>query len=216
MWLAAVVGFAFGFLGSVPVAGPISVIVVTKGIDRKFRSGLWIAIGAAVAESGYAFLSFWGFSSLLDDYAWVEPASQGFAAAALVVLGILLVRKADEPPRPEGDDEEETGGRRLGGHFLTGFAVSALNPTLLATWTGAVTALFSSGVIDAVPSEALPFAIGATLGIVAWFAVLLWLIRHGVRSIPSRILGRLIRVTGFAVLALGLCFLVPFLRWAFT
>lgn len=216
MWIAALVGFAFGFLGSVPVAGPIAVLVVTRGIDGKFRSGLWLAFGAALAESGYAFLSFWGFSSLLEEYDWVEPAAEGLAAAALIVLGILLVRKGDDPPRPDHGEEEEKGGRRLGGSFLTGFAVTALNPTLLATWTGAVTALFSSGLVDPVPSEALPFAGGVAVGIAIWFAVLLALIRRGVKRVSPKVLGRVIRITGFAVMGGALFFLVPFVRWVFT
>ena len=45
MLLAALIGLALGFFGSVPVAGPIAALVVSRGVQSRFRSGVFIALG---------------------------------------------------------------------------------------------------------------------------------------------------------------------------
>lgn len=67
----ALLGFALGFLGSVPIAGPTSAIVLKSGLQGEFKSGRTIALGSAMAESVYAGVAFYGFSSFvsrLDQY----------------------------------------------------------------------------------------------------------------------------------------------------
>lgn len=44
-------GYIFGFLGSIPIAGPTSAMVFRLGIQGKYRSGLAIASGGAIAEA---------------------------------------------------------------------------------------------------------------------------------------------------------------------
>lgn len=61
MIAALVIGFVLSFLGSVPIAGPIAVIIVSKALEHRNRAAFFISIGASVAESFYAFLAFWGF-----------------------------------------------------------------------------------------------------------------------------------------------------------
>ena len=65
MLTVALIGFVFGFIGSMPVAGPIAILVFGRGLEGRLRSGVYLAIGAAIAESIYAYLRVWGFSELL-------------------------------------------------------------------------------------------------------------------------------------------------------
>ena len=81
MLIAFVVGFLFGFIGSIPVAGPISALVFSRGIQGRFRSGVFISLGGGVAEALYSFLAFWGFSSYLTRYPFIVPVSRAAAAA---------------------------------------------------------------------------------------------------------------------------------------
>lgn len=53
--LPLVAGFCFGFLGSVPVAGPTSAMVLKLGIQGKYHAGLTIAVGGAISEAVRAF-----------------------------------------------------------------------------------------------------------------------------------------------------------------
>ncbi len=73
MLSALLAGFLFGFIGSMPVAGPIAGLVLSRGLQGRFASGANIAVGAALAEAAYACLAFWGFSTLLADHGWIDP-----------------------------------------------------------------------------------------------------------------------------------------------
>ena len=122
-----VVALVFGFVGSMPLAGP------DRGArwSRARRSGafgeaLRIGLGAAVAEGVYAGVAFWGFTTFLAQHAIVVPISTAATAVVLIGVGARFVFW-----RPDGE-----GGRRCAreppGRLLLGFSVSAFNPTLLA------------------------------------------------------------------------------------
>ena len=63
MALAALLGFAFGWVGSIPVAGPVSALVVARGLEGRFSSGVWIAIGGGLVEALYAASSLVSYST---------------------------------------------------------------------------------------------------------------------------------------------------------
>ena len=62
MALTFLVGLILGFVGSIPIAGPTSVIVLKNTLEKGNREGLDIAAGAGVAEAIYAFFAFWGLT----------------------------------------------------------------------------------------------------------------------------------------------------------
>ncbi|MBI4704287.1 MAG: LysE family transporter [Deltaproteobacteria bacterium] len=207
MLAAAAIGFVLGFLGSVPVAGPVSAVVVAQGLAGRFRSGASIALGAALGESLYALGVFWGLSELLARYAFVVPLSQAVAAAILLGLGIRFVRGrlAAGPARPE---------EARAAPFALGFGLAALNPTLIATWTAAVAALCSTGLVLLSSERAPFFAAGVGAGIAAWFAVLLAVMRRYGRRLPRVALDRCVRALGLLLLGLAAWFALRFILWA--
>lgn len=209
MIVAALIGFAFGFVGSMPVAGPIAVLVFARGIENRFRSGFAIAVGGALAEGIYACLAFWGFSQLLTRYSFILPASRAVAAGILIALGVIFLRKKPTPKEPPKTREG------FGGGFLLGFMICGLNPTLIATWSAASATLFSTGLVSFDPQLALPFGVSAILGIVVWFGLLLFLVHRYRGRFSQRTLDKIIRVMGVFVLAIGLWFLVLFVRGLF-
>ena len=202
-----VIGFLFGFIGSMPVAGPISILVLERGLSGRFRSGLYLAAGAAVAESGYAFLAFFGLTALLERYPAIAPLSHAAGALILLALGTMLVRRGHSKeagvtkrPAPHGD-------------AALGFTITALNPTLIATWTAAVTTLHGTGLVRASTSLALPFSLSVCAGIVAWFAVLLALVKRFGPKMSQRTVDVAVRVMGFVLLGIACWFGVKFGMW---
>ena len=206
MVVAAVVGFLFGFLGSMPVAGPIAVLVFSRGVDGRQRSALSVAVGGALAEGVYACLAFWGFAEFLARYPVMVPISRAAAVVVLTVLGVVFLRRKvptkKEPARRDG----------WGGGFVLGFTITAFNPTLLATWAAATTTLFSTGLVDFTPVTALPFGGGAIVGIIIWFAVLLQLVRKFRDRFSEQALNRMIHVMGVFVLVVAAWFFVMLVR----
>src|SRR3954464_5291098 len=98
--VVAVVAFVLGFVGSMPVAGPIGVLVLTRSAEGRFRDELSLAIGAATAEALWAFLAFWGFATFAARHRLVLPISHAVTAIVLLVVGARFVRWKPKPPPP--------------------------------------------------------------------------------------------------------------------
>ena len=202
MVLAAVIGFAFGFIGSMPIAGPIAALVFYRGLEDRTRGAIALAFGASIAEAVYAGLAFWGFAELITEYHWIDPLSRGAAAVILLFVGFHFTFRLRSRPK-RASSNPRVGQKRS---FLLGFTITALNPALIATWTGAVTAVHSFGFVQVDASAALPFALSACLGLTTWFAVLLALLAKYKDRFRRDTLEAAIRVTGVGLIGLGLYF----------
>jgi threonine/homoserine/homoserine lactone efflux protein len=202
MLLVALVGFLVGWIGSVPVAGPISALVVTRGIDGRFRSGAYIAIGGAVVEALYALLAFWGFSHFLTRYPIVVPISHCAGAVILAVLGIGLLRRKPSELSKAPDVPRDT----AMGSLLLGASICAFNPTLIATWTAVVTTLYAKMPEAVTTDHALPFALGVCLGIAGWFGSFLGLIHRFKQRFSLQVIDRVVRAIGAFLLVVAAWF----------
>jgi threonine/homoserine/homoserine lactone efflux protein len=197
--LALLVGLFLGFLGSMPIAGPIAVVVVSKGLENKTRAGIGIAAGAAAAESAYAFMAFWGLTSVLNRFPVILRASRLLGCALLIALGVYFIfRKRKDAALPQ--DQVERAGYR---NVLFGLSVTIANPTLIVTWTAAVSAAHSTGLLRVRALDAFPFAGGVAVGIVGWFALLLWLLSRFRSKVNPSTLDRVIRGMGVLLVLLG-------------
>jgi threonine/homoserine/homoserine lactone efflux protein len=197
--LALIVGLCLGFFGSMPIAGPVGVVVVAKGLESKYRSGAYIALSAAVAEGGYAFMAFWGLTSIMGRYPVLAPASRLLGCAIAVALGVyFLVRRSK--PSSKSAEVKEAGKYR---DALFGFSITALNPTLLVTWTAAVSAAHSIGILRVHAMDAIPFAGGVVIGIATWFMTLLWLLSRFRNVATSTTLDWVLRGMGVVLVLVG-------------
>lgn len=210
MFTASLLGFVFGFVASMPVLGPVSLLVFERGLKDRVRSGVYLALGSALAESVYAYLAFWGFSELLDVHSWIEPISRGLAAVLLTALGLRFALKGADKEAAELKPDPHIGNKRS---FFLGFTITALNPTLIATWGAGVTALHSTDLIRFDSHGALPFSIGVCLGICAWFVVLLLLLSRFRGRFRRSTLDVMIRVMGGLLTLLGLFFAYRFMSY---
>lgn len=198
---ALLIGALMGFIGSIPVAGPISLLVVAHG-TRESRLSLGIAAGGAVAEGIYAYAAFFGLAALLDRHPELLTVTRVMGAVAMTGLGLYFVARKSKAEATH----QEAKGAFLRGVSL-GFGVTIINPSFIATWSAAASVLVSSGLLPAIhPRAALPFAAGAMVGIVAWFALLIALLQRFGGNLSKRGLDRLVRVVGALLIALGAWF----------
>ncbi|MDY0058989.1 MAG: hypothetical protein RBU45_04200 [Myxococcota bacterium] len=98
------------------------------------------------------------------------------------------------PRLPSVEHVRETRGSKRS--FALGFTITALDPTLIATWTAAVAVLHSTGPIPVRPRLALPFALGVSWGIAAWFGLLIALLQHHRQLLSKRRMSQLVLVLG--------------------
>jgi threonine/homoserine/homoserine lactone efflux protein len=204
--LACVVAFTFGFVGSIPLAGPIAILMLSRAAQRRFGEALRVGIGAALAEGTYSGIAFWGFNTFLARGERVEPISHAAAAIVLTGLGVAFMFWK---PQAKKDRRENAAGT-----VLLGFSVSALNPTLIITWSAAVAFLYSKGLGRGLPQvAAIPFGVSAAVGISSEIACLIAVLQRYHGKVPERVMTWIIRAMGLLLVGLGLWSGVQFWRW---
>jgi threonine/homoserine/homoserine lactone efflux protein len=196
MLVAVVVGFVAAFLGSIPVAGPISVLVLQRGLDGDRRGATAIAVGAAVAEMTYAGLAFAGMSTILVRFPIVVPIVRGVGACILFAIGMYFV--VHERTEKESEVKEAPGAK-----WFLGLSITALNPTLLASWTMVITIMTGSGLLSPLPWDALPFALGVGCGIVAWFVLMLVGVQRFRARIRRSTLDKGVQLVGYCLMVVA-------------
>jgi threonine/homoserine/homoserine lactone efflux protein len=159
-------------------------------------------LGAAAAESIYAFLAFWGLGTVLYDSPRLLQASRLIGAAVMITLGVYLANRKSAPPAADKDVAPVTGRKRRG--FFLGLTVTFLNPTIVVSWTMVSAMVHSTGLVGPGLSSAIIFALGVGAGIVAWFATLLHLLNRFQSGLRPRTVDRILNVTGWLVVAIGL------------
>jgi threonine/homoserine/homoserine lactone efflux protein len=199
------VALVFGFVGSMPLAGPISVMVVARAAREQFGDALRVGLGAAAAEAVYSGIAFFGFTTILASHPVVVPISHGITAIVLLALGVRFVFW-----KPKEKEDKEKG---RAGTVLVGFTVSALNPTLLLTWTGAVAFLYSKGLGEVTVWAAIPFGVCAGVGVGGWFMLLVALLRKYGSKMSRRLLTWAVRTLGVALVGLGVWSGMQLVKW---
>jgi threonine/homoserine/homoserine lactone efflux protein len=169
--LAVLLGFALSLLGSLPMTGPLALLVLDRTLSGQRRSAFWIALSGALVEGVVAGVIAALLPLVLQYSTSIVRIARVSGAVVIFVVGLSLVL------RPQTVTQIET--HHKGQSLLAGFLATALNPTLLATWTIAVTALHANGLLDGGWRVGPLFGLGVLAGVLAWFWVLVLLARVG-------------------------------------
>jgi threonine/homoserine/homoserine lactone efflux protein len=206
--VSCIVALVFGYVGSIPLAGPIAVLMLSRAAQRRFREARRIGFGAALAEGIYAGLAFWGFATFLSRHRLVVPISR--AATGVVLIGLGAWFAFWQPAETAQDDKLE----RTAGTVLLGFTVSAMNPTLLITWSAAVAFLYSKGLEGQASFVAVPFGASAAAGVALWIVCLVRLLEKYGGRLPHGAMTWVVRAMGVGLVGLGAWSCVEFVQWS--
>jgi threonine/homoserine/homoserine lactone efflux protein len=130
-----------GIIFAMPIAGPISILIVSNALNGRKRFSYQASVGAAVADFFIIFVAIYGVTKF---YSYYKPAIPYLLIAGGVFLFFLAIKIYRTPVDLESigsplqlvEKIKEKG--RSG--FYTGFMLNMLNPTLLIT--GLISAFF--------------------------------------------------------------------------
>lgn len=131
----SIIGFIAGFIFSMPIAGPISILVTSNALKGKLKYCNLLALGASFADFIYVFIAVFGITKLFTAYKGVVPYILGVGALFIFFVGFRIIRTKfdlehiDEESRQVGHQ-----GKNEKGAFYTGFMINFLNPTLFLGW----------------------------------------------------------------------------------
>jgi threonine/homoserine/homoserine lactone efflux protein len=130
----AIVGLIAGFVLSMPIAGPISILITSNALKGRMRYCTLATIGASVADFIYVFIAVFGLTKLYSLYKPIIPYILIVGAIFLIYLGIKIVKTKidiehlDEKVQTNDKIKQDRGG------FIAGFLLNFLNPTLFIGW----------------------------------------------------------------------------------
>ena len=193
-----VVGAVMGFLGSVPLAGPVALLVVTRGLSGDFKEAKRIAVGAAIAEGLLAGWVFAGLGLLYSQLPQLEGLVEWFGAFALIAIGLWFLVRGVAQKAPEKDSPDETSAG-----FVLGVGLVLGNPGMIGTWGGALAALEGTGIVQVSSVGGIGFGLGVLLGVLGWFLLMLRLIRSYGSELNPTVLNFIVRGIGLALAITG-------------
>jgi threonine/homoserine/homoserine lactone efflux protein len=128
------VGAVAGAFFSMPIAGPISILIVSRALAGKTRFCLMTAVGAALIETIIVFVAVFGISVFYEFYQPFLPYFLSVGAILVMIVGIRITRQkvdinAIESKTVITDKYENRGG------LLTGVLINLTNLTLLINWS---------------------------------------------------------------------------------
>lgn len=131
----SIVGLITGFIFSMPIAGPISILITSNALKGKIRYCNLVAIGASIADFVYVYLAVFGITKL---YRYLKPAMpyiMGVGAIFILFIAYKVFRsKLDLEHLDEKEPKTIKPIPKDKGGFYTGFMVNFLNPTLVFGW----------------------------------------------------------------------------------
>jgi threonine/homoserine/homoserine lactone efflux protein len=128
-------GLLAGFILSMPVAGPISVIITSNAFNGRLRYCNLVNLGASIADFTYVFIAVFGLTKLYSVYQPLIPYILLLGSVLLFYLGYKIYRtKIDIEHLEDKSHLLEKIKIREKGAFYTGFMINFLNPTLFFGW----------------------------------------------------------------------------------
>lgn len=129
----SITGFLAGFLFSMPVAGPISIIITSNALKGKLRFCTRTAIGAVIVEFFYVMIAVYGIAKLYPYYKPAIPYILLIGSVMILSIGIKIVKtrldlKNIDTKVVITDKIANRGGFRIG------LFLNLTNPTLFIGW----------------------------------------------------------------------------------
>jgi threonine/homoserine/homoserine lactone efflux protein len=130
----SIAGLIVGFVFSIPIAGPISILVTSYALKGRLRYCNLVTVGASIADFIYVFIAVFGLTNLYSIYKPAIPYILLAGMLFLLYMGYKNLRTKIDLEHLEDKQVIEKIKNTDKGAFYTGCMVNLLNPTLFIGW----------------------------------------------------------------------------------
>jgi threonine/homoserine/homoserine lactone efflux protein len=131
----SLVGLLAGIIFSMPIAGPVSILITTSALKGEVRFCKMVSFGAAFATFAYSFFAVFGLTGLFPYYKPAMPYLITIGSIFLLYVGIRIIRtKVDVKNIEDQAFMKKKPVRFFKNDLYTGFFINCMNPTLLLGW----------------------------------------------------------------------------------
>lgn len=131
--IVSVLGLLAGFFFSVPIAGPISILITSNALKGRFKFCMRTAIGGAIVEFFYVFIAVYGLTSLYSYYQNAIPIILIAGSLFLLFVAYRIIKTRLKIKDLNKSDAEQKYKNGKGG-VRTGFILNLSNPSLFLGW----------------------------------------------------------------------------------
>ncbi len=126
-------GLLVGVFFSMPIAGPISIIITSNALKGKLLFCQRTALGAAIVETVYVLIAVYGIATLYAYYKPVIPYVLVIGSIFIFSIAIKIIRTKLRVDKMSPETLSFDKVRNRGG-FRTGMLLNLTNPTLFIGW----------------------------------------------------------------------------------
>src|SRR5674476_788700 len=88
----SIAGLLAGFIFSMPIAGPISILITSNALKGRLRYCNLVSIGASIADFTYVFIAVYGLTKLYTLYRPFIPYIFSIGAIFFFYLGYKIIK----------------------------------------------------------------------------------------------------------------------------
>ncbi len=142
--IISLVGLLAGFVFSMPVAGPTSIVITSNALKGRTRYCNLVSIGASFADLVYVFIIVFGLTKFYSLYKPFIPYVLLAGALFVAYTGYNISKtKIDLEHIPDDTEQLKKIKAKSGNGFWTGILLGFLNPTLFLGWIASSFIVFS-------------------------------------------------------------------------
>ncbi len=192
------IGFVIGLMTTAPV-GPVNIMAIQHAVQSGFRQGIYVGLGAVVADTIYAAAAIFGISAVTT---FIEGQFDLIKAiGGLLLLGFGFKVMNTHPHMERGSDGK---GKGFLGDAAAAFFMSITNPGVVLAFVAIVGGLGRWRPEHGDHVGALAMVAGVSLGAVTWWTTVSWIASHFSARIDDRWLEKANFIAGIILIAFGI------------
>jgi len=193
----AVIGFAIGLMTSAPV-GPVNIMAIQHAVQRGFRPGFTVGLGAMLADSIYAAVAIFGVSAVTHFIDTQVDLIKLVGGLVLIVFGLKVIRT--HPQLGAAANGQHQG---VLGDMSAAFAMVITNPGAAFAFVAIVGGLGDWRPESGDHTGALFMVAGVASGASFWWAGLSAMVTRYRHTITDQWLDRANRIAGTILIGFG-------------
>lgn len=130
----SIVGLIVGFIFSMPIAGPISILITSNALKGRRKYCKLATLGASFADFVYVFAAVYGLTKFYAAYKPFIPYILLVGTFFLLYLGYKISKTKVDLEHIDDKNKLSARVKKERSGFWTGFLLNFLNPTLFLGW----------------------------------------------------------------------------------
>jgi threonine/homoserine/homoserine lactone efflux protein len=192
---------AIGFFVAVPI-GPVNLLCIRRTLLWGRIIGFVSGLGAAVADTFFAFAAAFGLSFVTNFYVQEEKWLQIGGGIFICILGVLSML-SDNSRKPENSGSGRGGFQA----FISTFFLTLANPVTILAFAAAF-AVFGLINQDDGHTIAVLVVAGVFLGSTIWWFTISWLASLLRKKLTSQVIHRITQISGAVITVFGVLLLL--------